>query len=274
MTARVPPVTFTFQERGGFLLMAMPNRIIREGWIESPRIDQLDAQTERFFLRLCLRADDFGRYHALPQLLRSNLFPLREDVRAADIPRWLAACEKAGLLACYESDGKPYLVISKFDQRTRAEKSRFPDPPSNVSHLTVIRQTDDRHPRTETETETETYVGKTNAREKPAPTSDSEWLASLSTNPAYSGLNIGAEYGKMAAWCGANHKPPTRRRFINWLNRCERPMPRAVTIPHTATETAPQGWQATLARLRPGNTYEGAWTALPDSIKAEVRRSG
>ena len=84
----------------------MPSRVIRDGWVESERIDHLDVHGERFFLRLCLRADDYGRYHAHPALLKSNLFPLKEDVRSTDIPRWLAACEKAGLLRCYEVDGK------------------------------------------------------------------------------------------------------------------------------------------------------------------------
>jgi uncharacterized protein YdaU (DUF1376 family) len=57
-----------------------------------------------------------------------------------------------------------------------------------------------------------------------APTSDLEWFQSLKSNPAYEGLNIETEYGKMRAWCGANSKQPSRRRFVNWLNRADRPM--------------------------------------------------
>lgn len=108
----------------------MPNRIIREGWIESLAIDQLDAFAERFFLRLCLKADDFGRYSAHPTLLKSHLFPLSENVRSTDIPRWLAACEKAGLVRCYEADAKPFLEIVKFGQRIKENtRSKFPAPP-------------------------------------------------------------------------------------------------------------------------------------------------
>lgn len=57
-----------------------------------------------------------------------------------------------------------------------------------------------------------------------APTSDSEWLASLSQNPAYAGIDVTREHGKMATWCAAHRKQPTRRRFVNWLNRVDRPM--------------------------------------------------
>ena len=32
------------------------------------------------------------------------------------------------------------------------------------------------------------------------------------------------EFDKMTAWCTVNRKQPSRRRFINWLNRAERPM--------------------------------------------------
>ena len=111
----------------------MPTRLIREGWLESEAINQLDPLSERFFLRLCLRADDYGRFHANPILLKSALFPLREDVRGADISRWLAACEKSGMVRCYSDSGKPYLEIPKFGQRTRADKSKFPEPPDSVN---------------------------------------------------------------------------------------------------------------------------------------------
>jgi hypothetical protein len=134
----------------------MPSRIIRDGWVESERINQLDAPSERFFLRLCLRADDYGRYHGNPTLLKSNLFPLREDVRSTDIPRLIAACETAGLLRCYDVAGKRYLEIPKFDQRMRAKVSKFPDPPKNAGQPSDICLTDDGGPPPESESESET----------------------------------------------------------------------------------------------------------------------
>ena len=53
---------------------------------------------------------------------------------------------------------------------------------------------------------------------------DAEWLATLSGNPAYEGIEVDREFGKMKAWCDANGKLPSRRRFVNWLNRCEKPL--------------------------------------------------
>jgi hypothetical protein len=141
----------------------MPSRIIREGWLESERINELDAPAERFFLRLCLRADDYGRFHANPTLLKSSLFPLREDVRSTDIPRWLAACEKAGLVRCYEVDGKRFVEIGRFDQRTRAKVSKFPSPPPLGGQLPDTCPADGGHPRTEanaeSDSETDANIG-------------------------------------------------------------------------------------------------------------------
>jgi hypothetical protein len=139
----------------------MPTRLIREGWLESEKINMLDASAERFFLRLCLRADDFGRYHANPILLKSSLFPLIEAVRSTDIPRWLAACEKAGLLRCYSHDGKQFIEIRKFGQRARSQVSKFPNPPPDDGLLPGICLTDvsqmpdnGRHPRPYSDSET------------------------------------------------------------------------------------------------------------------------
>ncbi len=54
--------------------------------------------------------------------------------------------------------------------------------------------------------------------------SDADWMASLKLVVAYAGIDIESEFSKMATWCGANSKKPSRRRFVNWLNRCEKPM--------------------------------------------------
>lgn len=107
----------------------MPNRILREAILSSDRIDQLDAAAEVFYRRLMSKVDDHGLYDGRPSMLRSSLYPLRVDrVREADISRWIAACEKAGLLALYERDGKPYLWMLDTRWQVRAEP-KYPLPP-------------------------------------------------------------------------------------------------------------------------------------------------
>ena len=97
----------------------------------SERVDLLDAAAERFYFRLFLVVDDFGRYEANEKLLKSKVFPLKDDIRASDITRWLAACETAGLIVCYNSSEKRDLSINRIPQ-TRANgrraKEKKPEP--------------------------------------------------------------------------------------------------------------------------------------------------
>jgi hypothetical protein len=88
----------------------VPSRLIREGILTSDRVDALDFASEVFYRRLMSKVDDHGLFDARTSVLRASLYPLRIDrVREADISRWIAMCEKAGLIALYQHDGKPYL---------------------------------------------------------------------------------------------------------------------------------------------------------------------
>ncbi len=53
---------------------------------------------------------------------------------------------------------------------------------------------------------------------------DSEFLSVMAADPTYAGIDVPREHGKMAKWCSVNKKVPTRKRFVNWLNRADRPM--------------------------------------------------
>lgn len=105
----------------------MPNRILRD-WTDSEAVNQLSWQAEVFFVRLIMKVDDYGRYPAGPKFLRSLLFPIRDDLRDADMTRLLAECEKAGLIAVYTQTGKSFLEIVNFGQRARS-RSKYPPPP-------------------------------------------------------------------------------------------------------------------------------------------------
>jgi uncharacterized protein YdaU (DUF1376 family) len=67
-------------------------------------------------------------------------------------------------------------------------------------------------------------AGKPAPTAKAKPMSDDEWLAKLSADPAYAGIDVPMQHHKMRNWCDVNRKEPTRRRFVNWLNRCDKPM--------------------------------------------------
>lgn len=53
---------------------------------------------------------------------------------------------------------------------------------------------------------------------------DSEFLESLRKDPAYAGIDIDRELGKCRRWCEVHRKMASRRRFVAWINRAERPI--------------------------------------------------
>ena len=95
----------------------------------------------------------------------------------------------------------------------------------------------------EGEREGEREEKKGRSAEKSAPT-DAAWIKTLESDPAYVGIHVQREFDKMIAWCAVNRRQPTRRRFVNWLNRVERPMGVAT------------GTQDTFGSVRPNL---GAW---------------
>ena len=109
----------------------MPLRMLRD-WTDSEAVNDVSWQAEVLFVRLIMKADDFGRFSANPKLLKSLLFPLKDGFRESDISSWLQEIEAAGLIATYQCESKPLLEIVKFDQRLRTKKGKWPAPVSNL----------------------------------------------------------------------------------------------------------------------------------------------
>lgn len=113
----------------------MPSRVLREAILDSEAVNALSVPAELFYRRLMSVVDDFGRFDARPSVLRSRCYPLRVSaVREADISRWLAECETAGLIALYSADAKQYLLFRKLGE-PRAKFSKFPAPPAGTEDL-------------------------------------------------------------------------------------------------------------------------------------------
>lgn len=110
----------------------MPNRILREGILTSPRVAKLGWPEEVFYRRLMSVVDDFGRYYADPGMLRAACYPrMLNKVSDSDVEKWLAKCAEAALVRVYvASDTERYLEVLDFKQQARATKSKFPQPPS------------------------------------------------------------------------------------------------------------------------------------------------
>lgn len=136
----------------------MPNRILRD-YTDSDKVDKISPQAETCFIRLIMKADDFGKFHGHPTLLKSALFPLKVDkITDKQMDVWMDELKKVDLIIRYEVNGKKYLKINDFGQRLRLMQSKFPDPIIDDSMMTAQSQHDDsvKGSRNEDEVEVET----------------------------------------------------------------------------------------------------------------------
>ena len=112
----------------------IPTRILREGILDSKRINALSEEAELFYRRLMSVVDDYGRFEADPVLLRARCFARQLDRWPVErIEKCLLAVSSRPLfdrrlqplVVLYTVDGRNYLEIQDFQQRIRTE-SRFP----------------------------------------------------------------------------------------------------------------------------------------------------
>ena len=115
----------------------MPDRIIKESICTSDTLNQLSDFEERFWHRLIVNCDDYGRFDARPAILKGRLFPLMEGKTLKDMSNTLSRLASVGLVELYEVDGKPFLHVVTWDkyQRIRAKRSKFPEPDGTCCHL-------------------------------------------------------------------------------------------------------------------------------------------
>ena len=104
----------------------MPNRMLRD-WTDSLKFEAMPAETERLFVRLIMKADDYGRFHADPRLARAACYPL-EDCTTAKVKDGLTDLAKRGLIYTYTVDDRPYLAIVNYGQRLKQSRPKFPQP--------------------------------------------------------------------------------------------------------------------------------------------------
>ena len=203
----------------------MPNRLLKEGIVDSERIDKLSADAEVFFYRLMVVADDLGRMDARTAILRARCFPLKESLSGQKIERWLEEVWQAGLIGRYAAEGRPYVEILRWDQRVRSHGKY---PPPDDGQLSVNCQTDDGLGKGKGKGK-----GASNEHEVRFDASAGSWSipdALLEQwKGAYPAVVIDTEVAKAAAWLmsnPANQKSNYARFLTNWLAKAQDRAPR------------------------------------------------
>lgn len=196
----------------------MPNRILRD-WTDSFIVDELDVHAERFFVRLIMKVDDFGRFSADKRLLKSQLFPLKSDIRDTDISRCLTACEKAGLITIYTVASKCYLQIENFKQTLRQKTTKYPSPDeciADATHMISKCESIDSLKRNETETRNET---EEEGEKKEAPIQNFESIENLfpeeKKDESSEQVKTGSEEKEKSSAKKEKANPPDLDSFLN-----------------------------------------------------------
>ena len=106
----------------------------------------------------------------------------------------------------------------------------------------------------------------------PAMADDFSFLESIRCNPAYQGIDIDRERGKALSWCLANHRICSQRFFVNWLNKCDRPMGRG-DKPRKEIPPEPVNWRGLIGDHYPDAIYlddKRDWAHLPEYTREMI----
>jgi len=197
----------------------MPNRLLKEGIVDSSAIDGLTPEEEVFFYRLLVVSDDFGRMDARLPILKSRCYPLKDSVKLDKIDSHLQSLVRQELAIRYQVDDKPYLQILKWEQRVRS-KGKYPS--ADCGQVTVISQSDDGLGKGKGKGKGALNAISFNAERNCFENIDDSQKELWSK--AYPATNIDAELSKAVVWLKAN---PTKtksnyNKFLSgWLSRCQ-----------------------------------------------------
>lgn len=106
----------------------MPTRFIKESCRSSKNLDKLSDFEERLFWRLITTADDFGRFMACPELVRSACFPYK-TLSTDRINSSLQSLQTHDLIRLYVVDDRQYGEFIKWEKhqgKPRAKESKYP----------------------------------------------------------------------------------------------------------------------------------------------------
>lgn len=215
----------------------MPNRLLKEGIVDSARIDKLSPEAETLYYRLLVVADDLGRMDARPSIVRSRCFPLKESLSTEKVSKLMEAIWQAELTAKYDVNGQPYIQILEWDQRVRSS-GKYPPPddgPMSVNCPTGDGQLTPHVRAGNARKGLGMGMGKgaSNDNDVVFDAETGKWSipAVLHTQwqGAYPALSLEAELSKAAAWLIANpknRKSNYARFLVGWFTRSQDRAPR------------------------------------------------
>lgn len=124
-------------------------RLLSKKIILSRKLNEVSEGAENLYYRLLVAADDFGRFHADPLIIKGQLYTLRKGMKEIQVARRVDELSAVKLIRVYKVNGETYLEITKFEdhQRFRSDIKRKKDFPafqqgSRIESVRVRTSTD------------------------------------------------------------------------------------------------------------------------------------
>lgn len=208
--------------------MVMPNRFIKESCRSSKNLDKLSDLEERLFWRLITTADDYGRFLACPELVRSACFPYK-TLSTERVKICLESMQVNDLIRLYSVDDREYGYFMKWEKhqgKPRSKNSKYPEPLASASTCEHLLANVTGGPNTNTNTNTDTNTdkregsggrdvkrGKRSISEEDRPTEKHYALGQQL------GVDVGPEWGKFKNYCKAHDRryADFEAAFRNWI---------------------------------------------------------
>ena len=227
-------------------------RILKKSICQSEEIDQLSWFEEVLFYRLIVNCDDFGIFDGRTKIIKSSLFPLKENITLKQIESAIMRLATVGLVRAYEVQGRPFLQLPTWSLHQRVRNSRhiYPTPeemgesdnsPQSAAtrrELPPKSESESKYKsESEPESEPESYVC-TELQGSAAPSDaeksgrapavvpalilndGTEWVPDQSDvsgwEKVYPAVDICTEFGRMREWCMSN---PKRRKTARGIRR-------------------------------------------------------
>ena len=108
---------------------------------QSKKVNALSLKSQLIWTWTHPFLDDYGRYTADPEDIKTEVFPKNAKISIKDINNALLECLERGLITLYRVEGKEYQVYTKFEdhQTFRADRPRqaeYPKPEDGIPMAT------------------------------------------------------------------------------------------------------------------------------------------
>lgn len=192
---------------------------------DSKGFAKLSPEAAVLFTMLIPHYNAHGKLNGGPGYLKDEVCPRISYLTIAKIPKLLTQITNETSVKWFESDGRHWIHSTNFlTEHQKLSKDRLGRDLLPTYSGVTRKISYEGEGEGEGEDKGEDKNGAVPAKPKPATLPDDEWMKTLSPNPAYQGINLEVLRGKLIAWCDLNRVKPTRKRFLNWLNREDKVM--------------------------------------------------